>query len=460
MTPPAEWLQELGELLRIESVSADPDRRGEVLRAAEWARDYIERTGTAEVVLWRGQPVVVGEVRASGPDPAPTVLCYGHVDVQPEGPLELWASPPFEPTIRGGWLYARGASDDKGQLYMLLRAARDLAAEQALPVNVRFVLDGEEETIGTSVVEWLAADERGADAGVIFDSGFHRPGLPVFNIATRGLCYFHVRISTGERDLHSGVFGGAAANALHALWQALSCLLPRDGRLPETLRAGVSPPELAELDDWTLLDDGAVVLAEQGARPADPNAAREFYLRTWAEPAVDVHGIEGGSSHLQQTIVPVRAEANVSIRLAPGQDADAMHHEVERLLRAGVPTGAELELTLLASSPPGWIAPEDPVIRLGLDAFEHAFGVRPLLVRGGGTLPIVPALVEKGIPTILTGFDLPGGNAHAPNERLRLDQLSGGVAAARELLIELSRVPPTARPAARERGKQPDGRSC
>jgi acetylornithine deacetylase/succinyl-diaminopimelate desuccinylase-like protein len=441
MTPPETWLAELDELLRIPSVSADPARRADVGRAAEWVRDYIRETGVAEVVEWNGQPLVVGEIQAStSAAGAPTVLCYGHVDVQPPDPLDLWTTPPFEPAIRDGWLYARGAADDKGQLYMLLQAARQLAVERALPVNVRFACDGEEETLGTSLVEWLAADERGADAGIIFDSSFHRPGVPVFNVATRGLCYFHVQVRTGDDDLHSGLLGGAAANAFHALWQALSAILPRDGRLPDELRVGIAEPTATELASWDRLDDGADVLAGYGARPADPDAARELYVRTWAEPAVDVHGVEGGSPHRQKTIVPVVAEANVSIRLAPGQDVETVATALEGLLRAGAPEGAELAIARLSSTPPGTIAPDDPVIRHGLDAFERALGVRPLLVRGGGTLPIVPALAAKRIPTILTGFDLPGGNAHAPNERLRLDQLEAGVAAARALFVELARL--------------------
>jgi acetylornithine deacetylase/succinyl-diaminopimelate desuccinylase-like protein len=430
-------LRELAEFLRIPSISADPERKRDVLAAGEWVRDLVREAGEAAIVDWNGQPLVVGKIAASrSAARAPTVLCYGHFDVQPPEPLDRWESPPFEPTVRDGWLYARGASDDKGQLYMLLAAARGLAAEGALPVNVRFACDGEEETIGTSLVEWLELDERGADAAVIFDSGFHRPGVPVFNIATRGLCYYHVRVRTGRRDLHSGVFGGAAANATHALVQALTAILPRAGRLPAALTTGTRPPSDRELADWAGLDPGELVLEAQGARPADRGAADDFYLRTWAQPAVDVHGLDAGST-LLETVIPVLAEANVSIRLAPGQDVDTIASEVERLLRESLPDGAELELERTAASPPGWIAPDARAIMLGLDAFERLLGVRPLLVRGGGTLPLVPALAAKAIPTILTGFDLPGGNAHAPNERLRLDQLTLGQAAARELLLAL-----------------------
>jgi acetylornithine deacetylase/succinyl-diaminopimelate desuccinylase-like protein len=431
------WLDELGEFLRIPSVSADPAHAGDVVAAAEWVRDLVRRAGgDCELVPWGERPLVVGDLRASDGD-APTVLVYGHFDVQPPAPLELWETPPFEPTIRDGWLYARGVADDKGQLFMLLKAAELLAGAGALPVNVRVACDGEEEVGGHSIVDFLARDERGADACVIFDGGMTRPGEPEFNIATRGLCYFHLRVRTGERDLHSGLYGGAALNALHALTQALSAVLARDGRLPEALRAGIASLTDEERASFAALVPGAEVLAEAGGRPADPRAADELYERTWAEPALDVNGIAGGSPVLQKTVLPVEAEANLSIRLAPGQEVATIAREVERLLREALPAGAELELQLLSSSPPGLVPPDAPAIRLALEAFERAAGRRPLLVRSGGTLPIVPALAGKGIPTVLTGF-AHTSNIHSPNERLRLEYLPLGISVAQELFRSLA----------------------
>ena len=436
------WLAELAAWLAIPSVSADPSHRADVRRAGEWVRDFLRSSGgDADLVDWHGQPLVLGELRASAAAAdAPTVLCYGHFDVQPADSLELWESPPFEATVRDGWLYARGAADDKGQLFMLLKAAAELARARELPVNVRFLCDGEEEVIGTSAVEYLATDERRADAAVVFDSGFHRRGVPVFNVATRGLCHFHVRVVTAARDLHSGMFGGAALNATHALLEVLAAVVPRDGVLPDELRAGVAAPTETELADWSRLSPGADVLAAQGAQPADPAAAAAFYRRTWAEPAVDVHGLAGGSPDVQKTIVPSVAEANVSVRLAPGQDVGRIAAAFESLLRAAAPPRAAVELTRTASSPPGLVDPDSHIVRLGLDAFEHVLGVRPLLVRGGGTLPIVPALVANGIPTLLTGFDLPEGNAHAPNERVSLELVELGEASARELFRRLAQL--------------------
>jgi acetylornithine deacetylase/succinyl-diaminopimelate desuccinylase-like protein len=434
------WFDELAEFLRIPSISADPARAGEVRAAGAWVCDLITGAGgSAELVDWHGQPLAIGELSASnGAAAAPTVLCYGHFDVQPPDPLDLWDSAPFEPEIRGEYLYGRGVADDKGQLYLLLSAARELARDGELGVNVRFTCDGEEETGGNSILEFLADDDRGADVAVIFDSEMVARGVPAFNIATRGVLYFHLTLRSGERDLHSGVYGGAAMNAAHALLQTLSTVTARDGRLAEPLRAGLAPPTQDELDGWARLPAGAGELEAQGARPADPRAAEEFYLRTFAEPSLDVNGIDSGSPYLQKTVLPVKANANVSIRLAPGQDPEAIAAAFERLVQEAVPEGASLELTLLSSAAPGLVQPDSRAIQLGLDAFDRALGVRPLLIRSGGTLPIVPALATHGIPAVISGFSLPDANIHSPNERLLVEYVDLGIGASRELFREFA----------------------
>jgi acetylornithine deacetylase/succinyl-diaminopimelate desuccinylase-like protein len=435
----ADWFDELAEFLRIPSISADPAHAGHVEEAGEWVCKFIrDAGGEAELVDWQGQPLVIGEVKASTGNAAPTVQCYGHFDVQPPDPLELWESEPFEPEIRDGYLYGRGTVDDKGQLYMLLAAARELARAGELPVNLRFTCDGEEETAGHTLVDYVAADERGADAAVIFDSGMIKPGVPAFDVATRGNVYYHLTIRTGERDLHSGIYGGAALNALHALTETFSKLLARDGRLVEPLRRGIAPPTEQELADWRELPPGAEELEEQGARPMDPRAAEEFYVRTFAEPTFEIHGIEGGSPRLQKTVIPVEAVANVSMRLAPGQRVDEVAPELERLLREAAPAGAELTIERTAASAPGLVPPDSKAIQLGLDAFERVLGRRPALIRSGGTLPIVPAFSDKGIPVIVTGFGLPDSQIHSPNERLRAEYVPLGIATARELFRELA----------------------
>jgi acetylornithine deacetylase/succinyl-diaminopimelate desuccinylase-like protein len=431
-----DWFDELAEFIRIPSISADAAHKGDVVRAGQWVCDFIRAAGgECEVVDWEGHPLAIGEIRASSGDDAPTVLCYGHFDVQPEDPIELWESPPFEPEIRGDYLYGRGTVDDKGQLYMLLAAARELAQAGELPVNVRFCCDGEEETGGHSIVDYLAADERGADAAIIFDSGMIRRDVPAFNVATRGLAYFHVTVRTGERDLHSGLFGGAGLNAAHAMIQMLNGLVAHDGVLAEPLRKGIVPPTGEELAGWQELPTGAEELAEQGARAKDPEAANDFYLRTFAEPALDVNGIQVGSPILQKTVLPVEAIANVSIRLAPGQKVEEIAPEVERLLKESAPEGADVEVELWSSSAPGLVPPDSRAVQIGLDAFERALGRRPALVRSGGTLPIVPALADKGIPTVITGFGLPDSQIHSPNERLVAEYVPLGIRAARELYL-------------------------
>jgi acetylornithine deacetylase/succinyl-diaminopimelate desuccinylase-like protein len=433
------WFAELSELLRIQSVSADPAHADDVVRAAEWVADKVRRGGgEAELVPYGERPLVVGEIRASsGAESAPTILAYGHFDVQPPAPLELWESDPFEATIRDEWLYARGVADDKGQLWMLLHAAGLLAAEGALPINIRVVSDGEEEVGGQSIVAFLEQDERGADACVIFDSSMERRDLPALSVATRGLLAFNLRVRTGQRDLHSGMYGNAALNAIHALTTTLAGILPRDGRVPEPLRVGIVEPTDEERAAWEAQPTGSDVLLEAGALPYDPAAPEEFYLRTTSEPSVDVNGILGGKPGLKNTTIPAEAQANFTVRLAPGQDPDAVAAGVERLLREAAPVGVSLELTPDGSSRPGLVDPDSDVVKIAQDAFEAAFGVRPILTRSGGTLPIMPALQDKGIPTILTGFALPESNIHSPNERMLVEFFPRGVDTIRELYSRL-----------------------
>jgi acetylornithine deacetylase/succinyl-diaminopimelate desuccinylase-like protein len=445
VAPPVDTLvRELAELIAIRSVSADPDHADDVRAAGEWVSERIRAMGgEAQVLDWNGHPLAVGEIRASRePTSAPTVLCYGHFDVQPPDPLELWESEPFVLEQRDGWLYGRGIADDKGQLYMLVRAAALLAAEGELPVNVRFACDGEEETGGTSIVEWVQADGRGADAAIVFDGGMTLPGVLEFNIALRGMAYLHVTVRTGTRDLHSGIYGGAALNALHALNLALRGVLadPATGRVPEPLRAGIIAPTAEELESWSTLPPGADMLSSQGARPADANAAAEFYARTWAEPTVEVNGIEGGSPRLQKTVLPVEAQANISLRLAPGQSPRQIVPVFERLLREAAPAGSDVEVELWSSGEPAFVSPHERAVELAQAAIEELLGAPPIFVRSGGTIPVVSALATRGIPTIVTGFSLPDSNIHSPNERLLADYLPLGVDAAAALFRRLAHL--------------------
>jgi acetylornithine deacetylase/succinyl-diaminopimelate desuccinylase-like protein len=435
------WVEELREFIAIPSVSADPAHLDDVRRAAEWVRDFVKRAGgEAELVPMGERDLVIGDIPANANGAkAPTVMIYGHFDVQPPAPLELWESPPFELAERDGWYYARGIADDKGQLFTLLKAAQLLREQEALPVNIRVVSDGEEEIGGHSVVDFLEADERGADVCIIFDGGMTRAEQPEFGLATRGLVAFHLKIKTGERDMHSGYYGGAALNAIHVLMEGLSAVTARsNGLLPDQLRVGREALTQVEVDSLKSLPKGWEILDEAGATPLDGKAADDFYDRTWAEPSLDVNGIRGGKPEFVNTTLIVEAEARFTIRLAPGQDPETIAATVEKLIRDAVPDSAEVELIRENSAAPGVFSADSPAIQLGMEAFKKATGVRPLLVRVGGTLPIYPALAAKGIPTIGTGFALRESNVHSPNERLRVEDIDRAVAAASELYRSLA----------------------
>jgi acetylornithine deacetylase/succinyl-diaminopimelate desuccinylase-like protein len=426
---------ELSELIAIPSVSADPAHADDVARAADWVAERIRGSGgDVEIAEREGRPLVLGEVPASRSD-APTVLAYAHLDVQPPDPLDLWQSDPWALAERDGLLVGRGVADDKAHLYMLLKATELLAGAGELPVTVRFAIDAEEEVGGHSVSDWVAEDTGPADAAVILDGGYATATIPSFCTALRGICYFHVTARTGERDLHSGMVGGAALNAGEALLRTLSAVLPgRDGRLPEPLRAGIIPPTESEVAGWSALPPGAEELAGQGARAADATAADEFVLRTTSEPSVTVNGFESGSPRLQKTVLPVEAQANVSIRLAPGQSTAEIAPVFERLLHDAAPEGTALEVLLWSIGEPAHVDPSAPAVQLGLDAFEHVLGTRPILTRSGGSIPVVATLAARGVPSIVTGFARPTAQMHSPNENLPAAALGEGLATIVELL--------------------------
>lgn len=434
---PSGWLEELSDLLAIPSISAEPARAEDVGRAADWVAGKVRALG-GRAEIREGGRLVVGEIE--GPPGAPTVLVYGHYDVQPPDPLELWESDPFAAEVRGEWLYARGVADDKGQLWMQLKAIEELVSEGELPVTFRVVCDGEEETGGDAIVRFLAGDDGPADACVVLDGWMKRRNSPELVVATRGLVALDVEVRTGERDLHSGHYGGVAMNAIHALAQALTALLPRDGRLPEALRAGVRAPGEDEVAGWAALPPGADEIARVGAVPLDDLAADEFYERVFAEPSLDVTGILGGKPGVRNTTLVSRASAGVTIRVAPGQDPEVLATAAEQLLRDALPAGATLEITGVDLTPPA-VLPVTDALRLAQEAFAAVFGRRPLVVRAGGTLPIVAALAARGIPTVMAGLALPDSHTHSPNERMLVETFPLGVAAARETYRALAALP-------------------
>jgi acetylornithine deacetylase/succinyl-diaminopimelate desuccinylase-like protein len=436
---PRALLDDLIDWLRIPSISTGGGDPAELEAAARWAARHVTDAGGSTELVRVGErpPLVVGELRAADAD-APTVLIYGHYDVQGPEPLELWSTPPFQPAIRDGRLYARGAADDKGNFLPLLRAACEQARDGTLAVHVRVLIEGEEETGSAACMQWLADDERGADAAIVFDSAMVDEDTPAITIGLRGIVQLNVAVRVGERDVHSGMYGGSVQNALLALHGMLAAVAPGpDGRLREELLEGIEPPTDAELQSWQSLPPGERVLQGVGARELYPGAASEYYRRNGADASLDFNMIAGGAD---RTVVPALARATLSMRLAPRQRAERIRPILERLLLAAAPAGAEVKITNHCGDP-ALFAPDEPAIRLAAGALESACGVAPALVRTGGSIPIVAALAAKDIPTVVTGFVLPDDAFHAPDESFSLRSLELGERAAHALLQRMAELP-------------------
>jgi acetylornithine deacetylase/succinyl-diaminopimelate desuccinylase-like protein len=431
-------LDELIDWLRIPSISTGEPDPGGLQRAAEWVVERVRSAGgEAEVVATRRNPLAVGELRAAS-DGAPTVLIYGHYDVQSVGDPAAWESPPFEPTARGGRLYARGASDDKGNFLPLLHVACEMARAGELPVNVRVLVEGEEEAGGASALEWVRSDERGADAAIVFDSDMADEDTPAITVGLRGMVMADIAVRTGERDLHSGIYGGSVLNAAHVLHAMLGQVVPGPGgRVRDELRAGIEDPAAEERESWARMKPGDEVLAEVGGRPVHRGAGAEYYERNGADASLDVNLVTSGEP---RTVVPSTARAVISLRLAPRQRSAEIQPAMDELLRSVVPEGAEVEIAWQLAEP-SLFDVNEPAIRLAAGAVERACGVAPVMQRSGGSIPIVAELAAAGIPTVVGGFALAEDAIHAPNESYRLESLRLGAAAARELFAALAELP-------------------
>ncbi|MGH7527304.1 MAG: dipeptidase [Gemmatimonadales bacterium] len=427
-------LQELIEFLAIPSVSTLPAHAGDCRRAAEWLRAELTRLGCPVVNLIEGDghPVVWAE----GPEVPgrPTLLIYGHYDVQPPDPLEEWDSAPFEPTVRDGRLYARGAADDKGQVFCLLKAYEAvLDSDGRPPLNVHFIFEGEEECGGRVILDLLRAEpERTrADAALVCDMSYYAPGWPAVYSALRGICYAEISVRTLQRDLHSGTYGGVAPNALETLVRILSGLKDEDGeiRIPKLYKS-VEPPSKQELKTWKKLPfDKELFLREEVTGQA-LTGLKEYsvFERVWGLPTFEIHGIRGGfTGEGAKTVIPAHATAKVSLRLVPGQRLEKVNRQLERAVAALAPKWAEVKVTFLHGGDPVQVAVDHPAFAVLDEAFEEVVGRKTVLVRAGGSVPIVPQLGLAGAPVILTGIGLPDDGLHSPNEKLDLGQLWSGI---------------------------------
>jgi acetylornithine deacetylase/succinyl-diaminopimelate desuccinylase-like protein len=434
--PAAPLIDELVDWLRIPSISTGGGDPADIARAADWVCERVQAAGgSAEPdTTHGGNPLAVGELRASNGD-APTVLIYGHYDVQSVGDEADWTTPPFEPDIRDGRIYARGAADDKGNFLPLLHVACRLAREDRLPVNVRVLVEGEEEAGSEAVAKWIAADERGADCAIVFDGGMADERTPAVTVGLRGMVMVDIGVRTATRDLHSGIYGGSVLNALHVLHAMVATVVPGpDGRVREELRAGIEEPAAAELGSWQRLKPGDEVISEVGGRPVSPDAGRDYYARNGADASLEINRIEAGEP---RTIVPAGAKGTLSLRLAPRQDPAEIKDAMERLLRSAVPDGAEVSFAWQLSEP-ALSDPESQPVKLAVEALGRACGVPAALVRSGGSIPAVAELINHGMPTVVSGFVLPDDAFHAPNESFSLRSLELGERSAHELYSALA----------------------
>lgn len=429
-----EALEQLKAFLRIPSVSALGEHRADVMAAAQWLQQQLERIGLEHVSIepTAGHPIVYADwLHAAG---APTVLVYGHYDVQPPDPLSEWQSAPFEPTERDGKLYARGSSDDKGQLWIHVKALEALMqADGTLPVNVKCLFEGEEEVGSEHLDEWILANRErlAADVAVISDSHILSEEQPTIVYGLRGLAYLEVHVETSRGDLHSGTYGGAVHNPVQALCEIVAQLHDANGTITvpgfyDEVRA-LSESERGELARVPYTD--ATLLAETGA--PQPWGEREFTVveRTTARPTLELNGIWGGfSGEGAKTVLPARAGAKISMRLVPDQDpwriADLVSEQIQRL----APPTVRVTVKQLHHGKGAIVPPDIPAMQSASAAYEEIFGTRPIFTRSGGSIPVVATLQkELGMNTVLMGFGLPDDNLHAPNEKFTLSMFYRGI---------------------------------
>ncbi len=439
------YVTELRDFLAIPSISALPDRAADVVRCAEWAADEMRRIGleSVEVIATPGHPVVYGEwCHAAG---APTILFYGHYDVQPVDPVDLWESPPFEPTVREGELYARGAADDKGQVFMHFKAIEaHLKTAGRLPVNIKVVIEGEEE-IGSVNLDRFVRDHRSrlaADVIVISDSAMFDRGVPSICYALRGLVYYQIDLRGTTSDLHSGLFGGAVANPAMVLAQILAQMKDRGGRIRiPGFYDRVRPLSDEERTAWAGLPFNEKKYRQDlGAPRLAGESGYSVLERVWARPTFEVNGLLSGfTGDGSKTVIPALAMAKVSMRLVPDQDPGEIAQQFETYIRKVAPKTVTLTLTRMHGGKPWITSYDNPFVRAAARAIERGFGTAPVFCREGGSIPVVSTFYEElGVPAVLFGVGLPDENAHAPNERLDLGNFHNGIVSAAVLYEEIA----------------------
>jgi len=443
----ARFLDELKALLRIPSISTLPEHKDDCRKAAEVLAAELKRIGfeNGRLVETGSHPLVYADwLHAAG---KPTVLIYGHYDVQPTDPLDEWHTPPFEPTERDGNLYARGSADDKGQVWAQIKALESLmAANGALPLNVRVLLEGEEEVGGEGIAKFVASKppELKADFALVSDTELFAPGLPTLCVGLRGMIYTEIEVRGAKTDLHSGMYGGAAPNPFVALVQILAKLKDEDGHiLIPGFYDDIIPPSPEELAAWRSLpfDEEHYRITEVGSRQLVGEAGYSVLERTWARPTVDVHGIPGGFTGAgAKTVIPAKALAKVSMRLVPGMTPAKSFALYKTYVEKIAPAGVDVEVRLIHSGDPCLIPVDNPYVRAATRALKEVWGKETVFIRSGGSIPIVGDFDRHlGVPSVMMGFGLPDDNIHAPNEKFHLKNFELGIESIVRFLEESGR---------------------
>ena len=443
----SEFLEGLKAFLRIPSISALSEHKPDIRRAAEFARNELQSAGmnAAQLIEGEGNPLVYAEwLGAPG---KPTILFYGHYDVQPPDPLEEWKSPPFEPEVRGNDIFARGAADDKGQVLIQIKAVEGLLKTTGkLPVNVKFLLEGEEETGGEHIEAYVKTRPARlkADAVVVCDTEMFAPEVPTICVGLRGMVYYELFVEGANHDLHSGVYGGAAPNPIQAIAEILCSLKDRDGHiLIPGFYDRVVPPSALEREAWARLpfDEEEYTEVEMGAPELVGEPEVPLFERVWARPTLEVHGVRGGFiGEGAKTVIPARATAKISTRLVADQRPEEAAEQLKAAVAAVCPKGVRAELKVLHSGAPSLTNPDNPFIHAAADALRETFGKETVYVRSGGSIPVVGVFDQYlGIPSVMMGFGLPDDNLHAPNEKFHLPNFYRGIEAMARYLEILGR---------------------
>ncbi|MGC1782844.1 MAG: dipeptidase [Acidobacteriaceae bacterium] len=432
----SRFLAELKDLLRIPSVSTLPEHRDDVSRAAQMLARELTRIGmeNVQIIETPGHPLVYADwLHATG---KPTCLCYGHYDVQPPDPLDEWISPPFEPTERNGNLYARGAVDDKGQMYMHVKALESLlhTGGGKLPINIRVILEGEEEVGGEGIAQFVREhpERLKADFALISDTEMFAPDLPTLCVGLRGLLYTEIEARGAATDLHSGMYGGAAPNPFFALCQILAQLKDANGhiRIPGFYDA-VLPPSPEELRAWKSLpfSEEEFQRKEVGSSALTGEMEYSVLERLWARPTLEIHGMPGGFTGAgAKTVIPAKAAAKVSMRLVPEMEPKKIFAIYKTYVESLCPKGVALDVRLIHSGDPIVIRVGNPYVDAATAAMREVFGKDTVFVRSGGSIPIVGDFERSlKVPSVMMGFGLPDDNLHAPNEKFHIANFHRGI---------------------------------